>query len=274
MKTLWLVNGKATGVDPADRGLAYGDGLFETMAADAGRVRWLEYHLDRLEHGCRSIAIAPPSRALLHDEIAAACPQSGRAALKLIVTRGSAARGYAPPEPPPSPTRILGISPWPAYPDDRYTAGISVQTCRLRLSEGGALAGLKHLGRLEQVLASLELRGSDAAQGLLRDNSGRVIGGTSSNLFVVRGGELVTPALTRCGVRGVMRRVVMESAATLGIATSERDLELEDVLAADELFMTNAIFGIWPVARVDTRQFAVGALTRRLMRELDYGPAT
>jgi 4-amino-4-deoxychorismate lyase len=274
VKTLWLVNGKPTGVDPADRGLAYGDGLFETMAADSGRVRWLEYHLDRLEHGCGSLLLAPPSRALLRDDVAAACPLTGRAALKLILTRGPAARGYAPPEPPPTPTRILGISPWPAYPDDRYTAGIRVQTCHLRLAEGGALAGLKHLNRLEQVLAAHELRGSDAAQGLLRDASGRVIGGTSSNLFVVRRGELVTPLLTRCGVRGVMRRIVMETALALGIATSEQDLELEDIWAADELFMTNAIFGIWPVARIDARSFTVGALTRRLMRELDYGSAT
>jgi 4-amino-4-deoxychorismate lyase len=273
LNTLWLVNGKATAVDPGDRGLAYGDGLFETMAADSGRVRWLEYHLDRLEHGCGRLAIPVPPRALLRDEIAAASPKTGRTAVKLIVTRGTAARGYTPPQPPPTPTRILGISPWPSYPDDRYTAGIRVRTCGLRLAEGGALAGLKHLGRLEQVLASLELRGTDAAQGLLQDGSGRVISGTSCNVFVVRGGELLTPALTRCGVRGVMRRIVMETAAALGIVSGERDLGLDEVLAADELFMTNALIGIWPIARLDAHAFAAGPITRRLMRELGYGAA-
>jgi 4-amino-4-deoxychorismate lyase len=271
--TLWLVNGQTTGVDPADRGLAYGDGLFETMAADGGRIRWLDYHFERLEDGCRRLGIDVPARALLREEIAAACPRAGRAAVKLIVTRGAGARGYAPPDPAPTPTRIVGISSWPDYPSDRYTVGIRVQTCRLRLAEGSALAGLKHLGRLEQVMASRELRGTDAAQGLLLDVSGRVVSGTSSNLFVVKDGALTTPALTRCGVRGVMRRVVLETAASLGLACRECDIDPADLAAADELFMTNALFGLWPVARLDARSFATGSLTQRLMRELGYGVA-
>ena len=88
VNTLWLVNGSSTGVDPADRGLAYGDGLFETMAASDGRIRWLDLHLDRLEEGCRRLEIPAPSRNLLAGEIAAHCPQQGRAVVKLIVTRG------------------------------------------------------------------------------------------------------------------------------------------------------------------------------------------
>ncbi|HEY9182640.1 MAG TPA: aminotransferase class IV, partial [Gammaproteobacteria bacterium] len=88
MKTLWLVNGKPTGVDPADRGLAYGDGLFETMGAVDGRIRWLDLHFDRLEDGCRRLAIPPPQRGVLEQEIAMSCPKRGRAIVKVIVTRG------------------------------------------------------------------------------------------------------------------------------------------------------------------------------------------
>jgi 4-amino-4-deoxychorismate lyase len=269
VNTLWLVNGHSTGVDPADRGLAYGDGLFETMAVAEGVIRWFDLHLDRLEEGCRRLEIPPPSRSLLAHEIGAHAPKQGRAVVKLIVTRGPGTRGYLPPE-PATPTRVLAISPWPDYHDSYYRSGISARVCQLRLAESPALAGIKHLCRLEHVLAQLELRGHAVQQGLLLDTSGHVVGGTTSNLFAVRDGELVTPTLARCGIKGVMRRAVLETARTLRIRTAERDLTLGDVLSADELFVTNALFGIWPVTDIDGQRFAVGSTTRQLMRELGY----
>lgn len=268
---MWLVNGRTTGVDPADRGLAYGDGLFETMAAADGRIRWLDYHMERLRDGCRRLAIPAPDDAEIRREIAAHCPGEGRAVVKLIVTRGAGARGYRPPE-HCQPTRILAISSWPSHPEANYTHGISVRTCTLKLGENPHLAGLKHLCRLEQVLAHLELRQHDAQEGLLLDASGYVAGGISSNLFAVRRTELLTPALTRCGVKGVMRRVVLESAAGLGLAARERDLTPAALRDADELFVTNALIGVWPVARLDEQRFsAPGARTRSLMHRLGYG---
>jgi 4-amino-4-deoxychorismate lyase len=244
--------------------------LFETMASHDGHIRWLDLHLDRLEEGCRRLEIPAPSRALLATEIAAHNPKQGRAVVKLIVTRGPGTRGYLPPE-PAAPTRVLAISPWPDYPDAHYRTGIGVKVCQLRLGESPALAGIKHLNRLEQVLAQLELRGHAVQQGLLLDTSDRVVGGTSSNLFAVRNGELTTPTLVRCGIKGVMRRAVLEAARTLGIRAAERDLTLADVSAADELFVTNALFGVWPVADLDGRHFAIGATTRRLMAHLGVG---
>src|SRR5690606_21614850 len=116
METLWLVNGRREAVlDPSDRGLAYGDGLFETMAAHDGRIRWLDYHLERLAEGCRTLGIEPPADGILAAEIAAHLPREGRAVVKLVVTRGPGARGYAPPA-AARPTRILSISSWPSYP--------------------------------------------------------------------------------------------------------------------------------------------------------------
>lgn len=270
MNTLWLVNGQSTGVDPADRGLAYGDGLFETMASHDGRIRWLELHLDRLEEGCRRLEIPAPSRALLAAEIAAHSPKQGSAVVKLMVTRGPGTRGYLPPE-AATPTRVLAVSPWPDYPEANFRAGIAMRVCQLRLGESVALAGIKHLCRLEQVLAQLELRGHAVQQGLLLDAREHVVGGTSSNLFAVRSGELVTPPLVRCGIKGVMRRAVLEAARTLGIRATECELTLADVTAADELFVTNALFGIWPVADLDGRPFAVGTTTRQLMAHLGVG---
>ncbi|RPI62855.1 MAG: aminodeoxychorismate lyase [Lysobacterales bacterium] len=266
------MNGKSNGVDPADRGLAYGDGLFETMAASDGHIRWLDLHLDRLEEGCRRLEIPAPSRSLLAHEIDAHCPRKGRAVVKLIVTRGPGARGYLPPE-PATPTRVLAIAPWPAYPESYYRHGISMRTCGLRLAENPALAGIKHLCRLEQVLAQLELRGHAVPQGLMLDASGYVAGGTSSNVFVVGGGGLSTPALTRCGIKGVMRRAVLEAARMLELPAEERDILPAEVLGADEVLVTNALFGIWPVTELDGRRFAVGPITERLMAHLGYGRA-
>jgi 4-amino-4-deoxychorismate lyase len=273
VNTLWLVNGQPTGVDPADRGLAFGDGLFETMAVSDGEIRWLALHLDRLEQGCRRLAIPALARATIERELRTHCPREGRAVAKLILTRGAGPRGYAAPE-PTVPTRVLGISAWPDFPAARYRDGIAVGVCELRLGENPALAGLKHLSRLEQVLAQLELKGRGVDQGLLLDTSGHVVGGTSSNLFAVLGGELVTPALLRCGIKGVMRRAVLEAAAALGLRTAERDLTLTQVSSADEVFVTNALIGIWPVATLDTQRFAVGAVTKRLMAHLGYGHGT
>jgi 4-amino-4-deoxychorismate lyase len=273
VNTHWLVNGQPTGVDPADRGLAFGDGLFETMAVNDGQIRWLGLHLDRLEHGCRRLAIPAPDRASLERELRAHCPREGRAVAKLIVTRGSSPRGYAPPE-RAAPTRVLGISPWPDFPAARYRDGIAVRVCDIRLGESPALAGLKHLCRLEQVLAQLELEGSAVDHGLLLDTSDNVVGGTSSNLFAVFGVELVTPVLSRCGIKGVMRRAVLEAAEALGIRTAERELTLVQVQRADELFMTNALIGIWPVTLLDAQRFPVGPVAKRLMAHLGYGHDT
>jgi 4-amino-4-deoxychorismate lyase len=272
VKTLWLVNGQPTGVDPADRGLAYGDGLFETMGAVDGHIRWLDLHFDRLEDGCRRLSIPAPPRAALGKEIAAHCPRQGRAIVKLIVTRGTGPRGYAPPE-VAHPTRVLAISAWPEYAVTNYRHGISVHVCQLRLGENPALAGLKHLSRLEQVLAELELKGQGAEHGLLLDTSERVVGGTNSNLFAVFGTEIATPALTRCGVKGVMRRAVLEAAPALDMQVSERDLTLEQILGADELFMTNSLFGVWPIVRVASRRLPVGPATRRILGHFGYSDA-
>jgi 4-amino-4-deoxychorismate lyase len=143
----------------------------------------------------------------------------------------------------------------------------------LRLGENPALAGLKHLCRLEQVLAQLELRGHAVQQGLLLDASGYVVGGTSSNVFIVAGGSLVTPALTRCGIKGVMRRAVLDAARTLGIPAEERDFVPAELLEAREVFVANSLFGIWPVTEVDGRRFSVGSMTKRLTTHLGVAHA-
>jgi 4-amino-4-deoxychorismate lyase len=265
----WFVNGQSRGVDPSDRGLAYGDGLFETMAAVDGRIRWLDLHLERLGAGCRQLGIEPVDVGTIRDEIIERCPPHGRWVLKLIVTRGPGARGYRPPV-PANPARILGIVPWPEAPRSHYTQGIRMGLCKLRLGRNAHLAGLKHLCRLEQVLAQRELIGSDVEEGLLLDTDGLVVSGTSCNVFAVFDGRLTTPALTHCGVKGVMRRVVLASAGRLCIGATEQDIGAERLPDAEEVFVTNAISGIRPVQAIGERRYAIGAITLKLMSELGY----
>src|SRR5690606_35823119 len=161
---------------------------------------WFDLHFERLTESCARLGIQPPDRGVVLAEIEAHCPP-GRAVVKLIVTRGPGKRGYPLPQ-APAPTRILSISSWRTCPDWHYTRGIRLRTCELRLGENPALAGMKHLCRLEQVLAQIELDRYDAEEGVLLDASGRVVSAISGNLFAVRGGVVQTPALTRCGVRG------------------------------------------------------------------------
>lgn len=257
-----LVNGAPGRVDPLDRGLAYGDGVFETMACRGGRIRRLEHHLDRLVLSCGRLAI-PADRDALRAEIEASCPP-GDAVVKLIVTRGVGARGYRAPQ-SPEPTRILSIFPWPDIPAAHYTDGIRLKTCTLRLGENPQLAGMKHLCRLEQVLAQMELEGTDAHEGLVRSSSGLVVSGITSNVFAVQGRSLLTPRLHLCGVRGVMRRAVLAHAGAAGLEPIETDLRLEDLLRSDELFVTSAVAGIRPVNALDGKSFPVGPATRALM---------
>jgi len=263
-----LVNGR-TAVEVAvnDRGLLYGDGLFETMAVIEGQARELERHLRRLLLGCRRLAIAPPDETTLRQEVDEICHGAGRAVLKLIVTRGTGGRGYRPPAHGRS-TRILLLDAWPDYPPEYRTQGIAATCCHTRLGVNPYLAGLKHLNRLEQITARGEWQ-DEFQEGLMLDAEDRVVEGTMSNVFAVCKGALHTPEVTRAGVAGIMRERILHCAIAQGIAVHTRTMRLEEIRAADGLFFCNSLIGIWPVQRLDDRRFEDPPLTRRLMDLLD-----
>jgi len=264
-----LVDGRpATALDVHDRGLAYGDGLFETIAVVGGRPRHLPRHLHRLARGCTVLGLPAPDPILIEGEIDALLEPGMRALIKLILTRGSGGRGYRPPC-PAQPRRVLVRHPWPA-PDAAIAAGVQLGVCRTRLAEQPVLAGIKHLNRLEQVIASAELA-PDQFEGLMLDGHERVIEGTRSNLFLVLGDTLVTPDLGRCGVAGIMRELVLEGAAALELAVQVRDVALGELAQARELFVCNVVLGLCPVRAVrgQVADLAVpGPLTARLQAAL------
>jgi 4-amino-4-deoxychorismate lyase len=247
----------------ADRAFQYGDGLFETLRLQAGAVRFLDAHLDRLRHGCERLRIPPPDASQLTAEITRVANGTREGVVKIIVSRGRGGRGYRPPDPSSS-TRVVALHPLPA-PD---TGPIALRWCDTRLARQPLLAGLKHLNRLEQVLAQGEWNDESIQEGLMLDTEGELIGGTSSNVFIVRDGALLTPDLRYCGVRGVMRAQVLSCARRLGIAVSEEPLWPEDLHAAKEVFVTNAVRGIRPVASLGDLAWSDFTLARRVAAEL------
>jgi 4-amino-4-deoxychorismate lyase len=242
-----LVNGEATDQLPVtDRGLLYGDGVWETLRIKDCLPQLLLWHLERLQEGLQALAITPPDMTQFMMEIHAACVLQETGILKLIVTRGSGQRGYNP-QGARGCTRIIQTSGQVAYPLEYSQQGIRLTLCGTTLAHQPRLAGFKHLNRLEQVLARAEFD-NDFQEGLVRDYAGNVIEGTMSNLFVVHDdGTVSTPELSRCGIAGVMRRFIIQTLAELGIECHIRPLKLEVVREASALFMTNSLIGLWPV---------------------------
>ncbi|HWF98132.1 MAG TPA: aminodeoxychorismate lyase [Steroidobacteraceae bacterium] len=276
-----LVNGAAAeAVSALDRGLHFGDGVFETIACLNGRPRFLSLHLERLAHGCRTLGFAPVADRLLRAEIEGLAGAQERAIVKLIVTRGPAiARGYAVSGREQA-TRVAIRYPWPVEETAGQQRGVGVRVAAMRLGENPALAGLKHCNRLEQIFARSEAEASTVAEALMLSRSGRLISGTMTNVFLVDGPpqspRLRTPAIDLCGVAGVMRRVVLREAAQAGFTATESALWPADLAAAAEVFLTNARVGIWPVARLGERTLEPGPVTRRLqdlLQPLLQGPA-
>ncbi|HVS77197.1 MAG TPA: aminodeoxychorismate lyase [Steroidobacteraceae bacterium] len=264
-----LIDGAADGALSAlDRGLHFGDGVFETIACLRARPRFLSLHLERLAHGCRTLGFAPPAPALLREEIGRLAAGLERSIVKLIVTRGPAlVRGYAVSGREQA-TRVAIRYPWPVEDPVLQQQGVSVRMAAMRLAESPALAGLKHCNRLEQILARNEPEAAQAAESLMLSRSGKLVCGTMTNVFLVDGmpqaPRLRTPAIDLCGVAGVMRRVVLREAARAGITTVECALGPEDLAAATEIFLTNARVGIWPVGRLAEKALTPGPVTRRL----------
>jgi 4-amino-4-deoxychorismate lyase len=255
-------------VSVLDRGFQYGDGLFETMKVQDGQPRHWARHLARLQLGCERLGIAMPAPAVLQAGAQQVCRGVDTAVLKITVTRGVGARGYAV-SGAMTPTQVLACLPVPNYPATHWSKGVRLHLCQTRMGENPALAGIKHLNRLEQVLARMEWDDSRVAEGLLRDNENRIIEGTMSNVFCVKAGRLLTPALSRCGVRGITRDRILAAARQLAVEAEETDLYLDDLQQAQELFVSNSLIGIWPVRHFAGRDFTVGPLTLRMMAALE-----
>lgn len=264
-----LVNGVATDtVSVHDRGLTYGDGLFETIRLVHGSAPLWSRHMRRLADGCARLGLPQTDASRLWREALAVTQGMSQAVTRITLTRGVGQRGYAPPADAQTTRIVAGFAP-PIMDPAVYRDGLRLRVCDLRLAAQPLLAGIKHLNRMEQVLARAEWDDPGIDEGVLCDVHGSVVSAVAANLFAVVGGRLRTPAVDRCGVAGVGRAEVLAVCphAQVGL------LSLEALLAASEVFLVSSVRGVMPVRLLAAQHYAPGAVTRRLQqhwRELGF----
>jgi 4-amino-4-deoxychorismate lyase len=264
-----LINGIASVyVSATDRGLHYGDGVFETIACLGNKPVFLQQHMNRMENGARKLKIPFPDRQLFFDDINCLLRGgNGNGVIKLILTRGSGKRGYRY-DKRQMPTRISMLSAWPYYVAGWREHGIAARFCQTQLSLNTQLAGVKSLNRLDSVLASSEL-GSAFDEGFLSDVDGNVIEGTMSNIFFVVNDALITPDLSRCGVNGIMREQIIDIAQNNNIKVEIRNITRDELLASRELFVSNSVIGACNVKQLEQQIYNAVTMTKTINRFLD-----
>lgn len=249
-----------------DRASAYGDGVFETIAIRNGGARFWPMHEQRLQASCARLGISCPTTGELAARMRAMLEQcnarSEFATARLVVAASDSPRGYrrAATGRPRFSLELFDAMP---LPKSHYSDGVTSRLCELRMANQPALAGIKSLNRLEQVLARAEWDAADVFEGLLLDIDGRLICGTMSNVFIVTNSTVVTPAMTRCGVSGIMRAHVLQLLQDEGIECEVRDVAERELESAAECFLTNSQFGVVPVRRYDEKEWCIGAVTRQ-----------
>jgi len=266
--SMMLINGEQQSqIAVSDRGFQYGDGLFETIEVLNEQCVFFEQHYQRLNASCKKLRLPPPDLHLLSNEARQLSRDCQHGVLKIIITRGSGGRGYKQPE-NIQPTRILSLHPYPDYPESFQNEGINARFCQQRLGLNPSLAGMKHLNRLEQVLARAEWDSPDIQEGLMLDINNHVIEGTMSNVFFVKNKTLYTPSLNQSGVAGIMRNFIIQTALTQGIRVEQGKFSKQSVLDADELFVSNSVIGLWGIKKLEQKTFLKGQLTQQLQAAL------
>ncbi|MEY3516195.1 MAG: aminodeoxychorismate lyase [Pseudomonadota bacterium] len=251
-------NDRVQALSPQDRGLMYGDGLFETLRASRGDLPWWPAHWRRLQKGAERLGLALPDEGMIHaaaQELLDARPQ----VLKIVLTRGESGRGYLPAAGPA--TCILSTHPLPSP----IAEPLHLHWCTTPIAQQPVLAGMKHLNRLENVLARGECADSGYAEGLMCDRDGHVVCATAANVFVYAGGQWQTPELSQCGIAGIAREHLLSMLEHVRIGPLTRS----GMDAADAVFLCNAVRGIMEVRRIGSvpiiGHVALDALQQRFL---------
>ena len=259
-----LIDGVAAAGDcMSERAFQFGDGLFETIAVVDGTPCLWNLHSERLALGCQRLRLSLPDFDVLRAESRVLCAGRARAVLKLYWTAGRSARGYARPS-AMRPRRMLRVSDWAS--GDTGVAW-TVRQCRHRLGENPALAQIKHLNRLDQVVARAEWDDPAIAEGIMLGQDGRVVCGTMSNLFLQIGDTLRTPHIEHAGITGVVRRLALELAARDGDPVQEAFISPDDLRAADAVYLTNSLIGVVRVGRFAYTDYDTKLTEHPLMSE-------
>ena len=263
-----LINGISAEYLPVtDRGLQYGDGIFETIACEDTHPVFMSQHLQRMENAAGKLDIKYPGRHWLEQDIRRLLvDNSGKCVIKVILTRGTGKRGYRY-DPGQAATRICTRSSWPDHVAEWRDHGIIVRFCNTPVSMNPVLAGIKSLNRLENVIASGEL-GIAHDEGFMSDIDGHVLEGTMSNLFAVVENTLVTPDLSRGGIKGIIREQILDIAKNNNIKHEIRDVSKDELLSSGEIFICNSVAGICRVKQLEQQHYAQAKMTTIIKTEL------
>lgn len=264
-----LFNG---GAEPAglawSRGLHYGDGVFRTLLKYQSKFIDIEHHFNKISEDCARLSLTVPEYDALYADSQAASRERETAVIKWLVLRQSGGRGYAPGH--AGSDRLVLCTEAPRYPLDCWTRGIRALRSPVTLAPQPLLAGIKHLNRLEQVLASCDWP-AGVREAIQTDPDGHPLCGTRSNLFWVRNGSLYTPDLDLGGVCGIMRNKIMHLALSLNIPLHTVRAPWQALLEAEEAFVCNALIGLWPLQALEARRWpAPGPVSLRLQAALAH----
>jgi 4-amino-4-deoxychorismate lyase len=266
--TEWFRDGRPCAtIAVDDRAIQYGDGLFETVAVRDGEPRLWDYHVERLQTSAARLGLEAPDESTLRGEIASALEQAtsdpARCVAKIVLTAGGGPRGYRRAGDAQT-TLLTGIANAVTPPHACYREGVTLRLCNTRLAIQPQLAGMKTLNRLEQVLARNEWSDDAVFEGLTLDTDGRLICGTMSNVFLITGQGLVTPAITRCGVSGVMRRHILTLLESAGTACAVRDVDVDELWSSEGVFISNSQYGILPARQCGEHAWEPDETFRRI----------
>jgi 4-amino-4-deoxychorismate lyase len=266
----YLINGEfEAGVSPYDRGLSFGDGVFRTFTVSNGVPNHWEAQYQKLYDDCQALKLKCPFSQIILEDIVKLFPKDTTLKVaKVIITRGNSMRGYAVPQ-NISPNRVLIKSSLPNYPNNYFEQGVNLQVFSIRLSSQPLLAGVKHLNRLENVLARMEIVDSEMYDGVLLDENNHVIECSNANIFARFNSQLITPSLTKCGVSGVTRQRIISIAQLLGLSVAQESCTLESFNSADEVFICNSVFGAFNVKAIGQTTFSNYGLAAKLREMLN-----
>ncbi|MCW8935762.1 MAG: aminodeoxychorismate lyase [Gammaproteobacteria bacterium] len=243
-----IINGnEESKISVSDRGFQYGDGLFETITYKNNQLQLWNEHIQRLNNSCDRLSLKKVDEALWLEDIKK-LDLVNDSVIKLSLSRGNSTRGYLYDE-QSNVTRVTASFDLPSYAEENQT-GIIATICKTPVSMNIALAGMKHLNRLDNVLARNEWNDSAISEGFMLDNQGHIIEGTMSNVFCVLGDELYSPLLEQCGITGIMRQQVINIAEKLNIPVNIVDISKANFLSMDAVFISNSLIGIWPVKKI------------------------
>ena len=247
----FLINGTFQKISPFDRAFQYGDGIFRTFVVENKKVLHWKHHYKKIVEDCLALKITPPKEKDLLTDINSLFKSKKKSVGKFIISRGNSERGYKFSEDIMH-NRFLIKTKMPIYPKEYFKLGVNLYVCKQRLNPS-ILSGVKHLNRLENVMARQEWKGDNYADGILLDQNGYVIECISSNIFMRIGKTIYTPKISQVGIKGVTRGLIIKISMKLGFKIKETTFKLNKLLESDEVFITNSLFGVLQVKEIKNK---------------------